>query len=216
MCQRWRRECRGPGGSGWAQKPPQCCCSRQWTRQGKARGVQTTRNQEADHLMDTDSTEQNQRGGDASDPDDSVNSAASASRPGKVLRPAALWVCKAKPAQSRAEEMRAGEPGAVRRLELLPEAPIPHPGAGVARGPPPLRRPRTPHSLAQVPGTPRGFSQGRGHAGRGPRAAGRGASPSQAGLSNVTVWGWCTDKRRRGIPEGRVTGNVELLTLQEN
>lgn len=32
----------------------------------------------------------------------------------------------------------------------------------------------------------------------------------------MTVWGWCTDKRRRGIPEGRVTGNVELLTLQEN
>ena len=96
----------------------------------------------------------------------------------------------------------------MRRLELLPEAPIPARGGG-GLGPRCLSGDPAPLTLAQVPGTPHGFSQGRGHAGRG-------ASSPQAGLSNVTVRGWRTDKRRHGVPGGRVTGNVELLTLQEN
>lgn len=76
-----------------------------------------------------------------SDPDDSVNSAASASRPGKVLRPAALWVCKSKAGQRRCEQVSRGPCGSSSSCPRPPS----HAPRRAGGGSGPTASPETPH-----------------------------------------------------------------------
>lgn len=184
---------KGPGGLRVGGEAPQGC--------SQPGGIQTPRDQVVDHLMETEGLNGTKPKAGEMQVMLILYQLSSSHSTMALSHP--LWASKNSPGPKSGRRRRQQGMGAVQGPDCPQKVPSPPRGSRLPRSRAwlILQRHCAPHSPTQGPGDP-GFSQGHARAGSGPRVVGRGTSSPKAGLSNVSIWGWCPGNQGHNIPRG--------------